>query len=195
MKSSTETSLVVTLGVAAIDMLCCAFVCSVVLFLIFLLPQRAASSDAAGTEDLLLIKWSLDTRTDVVLGVEITPPGDTPAMIWTDDPSSMTDACARLSLAKDLRNSCYMITPDDPRSLEGLLVIERPKPGEWGAIIHSSDTKSHYYAPDSETVALDLVVVGTEVFTYRVSQLKPGASINLRSAQGEGVNLNALRID
>lgn len=185
----------ITLGVAAIDMLCCAFVSSILLFVMFLLPQQAAGSDSAGTEDLLLVKWALDSKTEVTLGLEMRPPQDEPMMIWPVEPSSVMDACARLSVSKDLANSCYFVLPSDPRSLYGMLVIEQPKRGDWGIKIYSSDTTSHYYAADAETIALDIVVVGNEVYSYRTDGLKPGQSVDLRNVKGDGVNLNALHIE
>jgi hypothetical protein len=161
----------------------------------FLLPPQAVGSDSAGPEDLLLVKWSLDSKTEVTLGLEIGPLQDDLQMIWSNDPSSMTDACAKLSRSADLANACYFGISSDPRSLEGILVIERPKQGKWGMKIYSSDTMSHYYADDAETIALQVVVVGREVSTYRTDALKPGTSIDLRSVKGDGVNENALNID
>lgn len=188
-------SLLITLGVAAIDMLCCAFVSTVLLFVMFLLPQQTAGSDLAGPEDLLLVKWSLDSKTEVTLGIEIGPLQGDLQMIWGNDPSSMTDACANLSRSIDLRNACYFSIPRDPRSLEGILVIERPKEGKWGLKVYSSDTSSHYYAEDFEPIALQVVVVGREVSTYRIDALNPGTSIDLRNVKGDGVNENALNVD
>lgn len=176
-------------------MLCCAFVSAVLLFIMFLLPPQAAGSDLAGPEDLLLVKWSLDSKTPVALGMEIGPSKDDLQMIWGNDPSSMTDACAKLSRSIDLGNACYFGIPSDPRSLEGILVIERPRQGKWELKIYSSDTDSHYYADDAETIALQVVVISREVSTYRADVLKPGTSIDLRSVKGDGVNENALNIN
>ena len=72
--SAGRLSLFLTLGIAAIDMLSCAFVSSILLFVMFLLPQQAAGGGATGTENFLIIHWSFSSRYETALRVRARSP-------------------------------------------------------------------------------------------------------------------------
>jgi hypothetical protein len=178
--SAGRLSLFLTLGIAAIDMLSCAFVSSVLLFVMFLLPQQSAGGGVTGTENFLIIRWSFSSHYATALRIELDPPGDVPRVIWSDDPGSVNSVCANLSKAAELSSACYLL-PTDPRDLDGMLVIEQPRSGDWKVVVGNSDTASHMNAGDEQAVDFLLTVIGKDAFSRPVSKLNPGDSVGLSS--------------
>jgi hypothetical protein len=182
-------SLFITLGIAAIDMLSCAFVSSILLFVMFLLPAHSVGGGATGTENLLIINWSFSSRYSTALRIELDPPGDVPRIIWSDDPGSIDKVCSNLSQSLDYSNACYLVLPTDPNDLDGMLIIEQPRRGGWKVVVRSSDTTSHMNAGDDQPVDFLLTVIGKESFSRSVNNLMPGSSVELSS------DISALHVD
>ena len=110
-------------------------------------------------------------------------------MIWSDDPESVGSVCAYLSKAVELASACYLSLPTDPRDLDGMLVIEQPRNGDWKVVIGNSDTASHMNAADEQAVDFLLTIIGKDTFSRPVGKLNPGESVELSS------DISALHVD
>jgi hypothetical protein len=124
-----RVSLYLTLGVAAIDLLSCAFVSSVLLFIMFLLPQQASGVGISGSEHHLILHWAISSLNSsspnsTVLGIELEPPSGKPAMIWSDQKDSVLNVCASLSIATDVTNACHVVFAEDNRNPDGMSIVE-----------------------------------------------------------------------
>ena len=172
-------SLFITLGIAAIDMLSCAFVSSILLFVMFLLPEQTTAGGATAAQNLLVFQWSFVSQNQVVLAIELEPPGEQPATIWSDDPQSLAKVCNRLSKATDVADPCQLYIPNSQNDLDRMLVIEQPKSGDWGAKVLSGDTATHGNGGDDKPVSFRLTVIGKEVLSIEVDNLDIGLPIDL----------------
>jgi len=187
--SMRRLSLVLTLGIAAIDMLSCAFVSSILLFVMFLLPQQSSGGGGAtGAENYLLVHWSFTSRYETALGIELEAPGDAPRVIWSDDPESIVRACANFSSADDYMNSCRFILPADSRDLDGMLLVQQPRKGDWKIVIRNADSTSHGNFKEEQPVNVMFTIVGSDSISRLIKGLSPGGSVELS-------NISALHFD
>ena len=179
---ATRMSLFVTLGIAAIDMLSCAFVSSILLFIMFLIPQQAAGGGTGGSENLLVLQWTFEKTGDAVLAFRLLAPNQRRQTILTDDLNSLGEACSRLSKA----NACKLITATSGQ-LDGMLLIQKPVSGDWDIEVSNSDTSSHGNNKDQDgAVSFRLTIVGKSSVTLPFDQMPPGpwerVSLRLLSA-------------
>src|ERR1043166_4758360 len=122
MTSPRSISLYLTLGIAAIDMLCCAFIASILLFLMFLIPAPAPAGGAAGSERSLALRWVLDSG-KAVLRLSIKPPNTDAVVIWSDTSDvfqAQSSLCANLSKKGADPNACRLFVPTDPEKPHGI---------------------------------------------------------------------------
>ena len=178
---SGQLSLFLTLGIAAIDMLSCAFVSSVLLFIMFLQPQPASGGGTAGSESALIFHWSFTSPSGTVLAITLQAPGQRPQTIWSDIPDTGDKACFWLSKAPADARACSLVLPADPAAHDGMLIIQQPRSGAWNAKFTYADTKSHgNVRADDVAVDVRLTVIGKDVLSIAVKGFGPGNQINIR---------------
>jgi hypothetical protein len=119
-------SLFLTLGIAAIDMLSCAFVSSVLLFVMFLQPQQASGGGTAGSESELIFHWAFTSPAGTVFAITLQAPGQRPQTVWSDIPETADKACFWLSKAPADAHACSLVGAHD-----GMLIIQQPRSGAW----------------------------------------------------------------
>jgi hypothetical protein len=171
-------SLFITLGIAAIDMLSCAFVSSVLLFVMFLLPQQSSGASISGSENHLIVHWTFNSVHMATFRIELVPPGEAAQAIWSDDePDAVREVCENLSKGRTPSSACYLIRPVTPRDRDGMLVIEEPRTGKWQLTMRNGDTTTHTNAADEQPIDFVLTVIGKEILSMQVRELSPGKSL------------------
>lgn len=190
--SARRISLFVTLGIAAIDMLSCSFIASILLFLMFLLPSAGAGGGAAtGSEKLLAFQWTIASST-AVLNIVVGPSTDSAVSIWSDDPDALTRTrgCALLSKQASLE-SCRLFITSDAERTDGMLIIKDPKVGEWNAAFSYADSRHHLNISSDPATDVNVMVIGSDTITATVSGLAPLHKFDVRTEAAQRGNPGA----
>jgi hypothetical protein len=166
-------SLFVTLGIAAIDLLSCAFISSVVLFVMFLIPKTVAAGGGTGKEQTLAVHWAF-TSNRAVLAIQLKPsPTATPVTIWTSPTPAFSDQdCAKLSASGGISGACSVTISEKRES--GMLVIRKPLSGQWDVGVSYADSIDSENSPGPGSVSFEMSVIGKQAVTLE-QQLSSGA--------------------
>lgn len=181
-------SLFITLGIAAIDMLTCAFISSIVLFLMFLTPRESSQAAALVPQDVLMMHWVFPGAAGALFGLQIGPPGNM-CLLWTDEATEkIQDRCAGLS--KTSGAGAVRVIKSGARSIrdptqDGVLAIADPVAGVWAVNVVYADTADHAMTLGAPVVAT-ISVVAKEAAVVQVT-LEPGQEIILRDAADASV--------
>lgn len=171
-----RASLFITLGIAAIDMLTCAFVSAIVLFFLFLVPKHAAGG--SDSQDLLFLHWSALGSTGAVIGITLERDGRR-STIWSDDPQRAQEVCPDLSRTPDITDACYILNSgNDSSDQDGVLMINRPKTGQWSVAMTYGDTSDNGNGGNYHPVELRVTLVGDGAIDL-VAQVAAGGQIDL----------------
>lgn len=179
--ASGKISLFITLGIAAIDMLSCAFVSSVMLFVLFLMPQQSISGRDTGSQATLILHWVFASQNSTVLSIELTLPDQDPQVIYSDDPETLAQHCDALVRPQPATGSCNLIRPESPSDLSGMLVIQNPRPGAWKVSMSYADTVSHGGSHDEDPVDLRLTLIGKDTLTVAINGFRPIDEVDVRA--------------
>ena len=181
-------SFFLTLGISAIDLLTCAFVASVVLFLVFLAPRASGKSDYVGGEDAFLVYWTIGNGKQAVVGIEIGNERNIQFIPSDVDEDALGDQCRFLTKSKEPKASCYLANTRPSRSSEaktenlgGILLVKEPAKGNWQVGVSFSDTADWSNAGNYEPIILDITVVRNEATTFENVKLNPGEQVDLFS--------------
>jgi hypothetical protein len=190
MTAPGKISFLITLGVAAIDMLSCAFISATVLFVMFLVPASSSGSTAAGNQNVLMVHWSANVAEGSIIGLEIGPKTD-PTMIWSDSgDTELNSLCARLSKLT-VQGACTLLAPGSEAetkhgTLEGALAIAEPISGEWGLTLVYADSAPRGNAEVFDDLAATLTVVGSDASVVEIT-LAAGEEKSILQAQDADV--------
>ncbi|MCJ9750681.1 hypothetical protein MOV61_08125 [Neorhizobium sp. BETTINA12A] len=188
MTAPGKISFFITLGVAAIDMLSCAFISATVLFVMFLVPASSSGSTAAGNQNVLMVHWSANVAEGSIIGLEIGPKTD-PTMIWPDSgDTELNSLCARLSKLT-VQEACTLLAPGSEAkhgTLEGALAIAEPISGEWGLTLVYADSAPRGNAEVFDDLAVTLTVVGSDASVVDIT-LAAGEEKSILQAQDADV--------
>lgn len=194
MASPRSISLYLTLGVAAIDMLSCAFIASVLLFIMFLVPAPAPADGAAGSERSLAFLWVMDSG-KAVLRLSIKPPNADTVVIWSDTPDvfqARPSLCANLSKKGTDLNACRLFVPPDSEKAHGMLHIDNPVSGPWNVEISFGDSWKHMNAEGPSEVNVGMTVIGRDTISATLRGLRPRQpAVGLRGAAASEGNTEA----
>lgn len=185
---SRRTTFFLTLGISAIDLLTCAFVASVVLFLVFLAPRTSGMSDFVGGEDVFLVYWTIGNGKQAVVGITL---GDerNSQFIWSDvDEDALADQCRFLTRSKEPSSACYLSNThsentrgEGAQKTSGVLLVREPARGNWKVGFSYSDTEDASNAGNYDPINLDVTVVRNEAATIENVKLNPGEQVDLVS--------------
>jgi hypothetical protein len=183
-RPANRTSLFLTLGIAAVDMLSCAFISAIILFVMFLIPKNQASAGGTGSGHLLVLHWAFDSS-PAVLKITLEPHDTSQVAVWSDQAEFSGIDCANLSTDSRNSNACRIIATPDHAS--GMIVIVKPRKGMWNVSFQYADTvtSENSQGPDTVTFAASMIV--REAVTVSKSLLP--------TAEGPGVLLNQLAKD
>jgi hypothetical protein len=167
-RRASSTSLIVTLGISAIDVLCCALVGGLVLFLILSQEgsiKRLASSRGPNRDLIILLSYET-VAPEQVLRLRLLPPlGRAPAYksapteYWSD---RMDGGRIEDSVLQDGGVSSWSILGDDrrPGSRQVVLHVHRPAPGQWGFSVGYVDAAENMAGVPNSTVPMTIRVFG-----------------------------------
>lgn len=173
---SGRISLFITLGIAAIDMLTCAFVSAVVLFFLFLVPKQSAG--ASSSEDLLLLHWSAVGAKRAIVGIRVERNGQ-PSTIWSDDVQTVDEVCSNLSRTPNIPDACYLLNSvTGSLDQDGILVITRPLAGQWSIAMAYGDTSDNGNSGNYPPVNLRVTLVRANAIEL-TTEVAPGGQIDL----------------
>jgi hypothetical protein len=176
---SNRQSMILPLGISAIDVLCCAMVASFVLFLVLSsqpVRERRAAANGKSSPSMKLRLTVFDPTT--VLSLKLLPPqgGEeavpVPVSLWTDEPVNARDTGPSPDRKPALQKGGGWAWFVFPRGGESLLVLERPLNGQWRADL------SYAHGPSLEDVRVNVQVYGSCLFTSDVT-LKPGETTHI----------------
>lgn len=165
MTSPGKLSLFITLGVAAIDMLSCAFISATVLFVMFLVPASSPGTAAAGTQNVLMVHWSSNAPPGATIGLEIGPKNN-PTLIWSDSrEADLAALCDRLSKLAT-QGACALLEAAPARkkeaALDGVLAIAEPISGEWDLTVIYADSSLKGNAGVPGDIKVTFTIVGSD---------------------------------
>lgn len=179
-KSSAGPDMLVVLGISAIDVLCCALVCSLVLFLMLSQASSGGAVRGKGRNKDLLIAFEVPAAPGTakqdwpVLRVRVFEPtagapkgkgNGTPLLFWGDDrevivPNATTPLSPNLAFAG---RGQVLWTSDDIEGVDtrlSVLQIHNPKPGYWGVEIAYVDSKAGLITPAKPDMAVKVSISG-----------------------------------
>lgn len=184
MTSPGRISFFITLGIAAIDMLTCAFISTVMMFVMFLTPRDSSQATVLAPQDVLMMHWMFPGAPGALFGLQVGPPGDNMCLLWSDeDAEQIQDRCAPLS--KMAKAGAIRVFKSGARSLhdstqDGLLAIAEPVAGSWTLNVIYADTADHAMTL-GRPVVVTISVVAKEAVVVQVT-LEPGQEIPLIDA-------------
>jgi hypothetical protein len=200
-------NLVVTLGISAIDVLCCALVGGLVLFLILSVEGRSRSVSAgegSNQDIVLLMSHPLQTSPNPVLRLRIFPPlppvpppqsGNDFAEYWTDSPDKRHESNSMFDLGG---GSLWSVAAANQDPQVSVLHIRKAIAGTWGFSVGYLDSTAD--APFShppvgvairvlgqggEAECIVTLPVGEIVEMRNGSQLKFASGAPIQSCQGD----------
>jgi hypothetical protein len=194
MTSPLRISFFITLGIAAIDMLTCAFISSVVLFVMFLMPREGPQATALASQDVLMMHWVFPGAPGALFGLQIGPLNNI-CLLWSDeDADKIQDRCAGLS--KTAKAGAFRVLKSGARSLrdptqDGVLAVVEPITGAWTVKVIYADTADHAMTRGKPVFAT-ISVVAKEAVVVQVA-LEPGEETSLIDAADASV-VASLRI-
>jgi hypothetical protein len=203
MSAKRRVDIVFVLGISAVDVLCCALVSSLVLFLLFSgsnLPLQGALGSGSNTDlsAVLRIDDSLkfDNSTRPLLRVRAFPPGSIPqrpsaAEFWTDSAPELTTRPSLREIFSKTPGGGIFWVPE--RGQVGgelarmcILHVSQPAVGLWDLEIGYMDTADGLTSAAVQSVPVRIAIVGhgqCEVAVtldlgkaVRLSQLPPDAA-------------------
>jgi hypothetical protein len=191
--SAGRISLYLTLGIAAVDMLMCAFISTVVLFIMFLMPGKEPSGGGTGSENQMVFQWEFTSRKSVVR-IDFNRDGSSEDIyVWSNDPElwPSPDLCAELSNSMD-RSACRLIISDD--GIGGMLIIQDPKSDKWDVTVAYADSADSSNGSALDDLDFSMTAIGVGSLQILFSQLpKDGSSVSLReTALEEGYSEDAI---
>jgi hypothetical protein len=206
--------ILIVLGISAIDVLCCALVCSLVLFL--MLSQARSTQGATrgkGTNRDLMISFSVPVSPNTppedwpVIRVRVFEPtparpdsvAGTALLFWGDQRESITDA--RPLLVFPDHGEIVWTSDDLPEAHERLSVLQlhNPRPGYARIELAYVDSKSGLVGPLDATMHVKVSVAGavTARFTVDLALDSKGCVLGAESCSVSNVNgaiLNSLQV-
>ncbi|CAO3433885.1 hypothetical protein [Azospirillum endophyticum] len=188
MTSPGRISFFITLGIAAIDMLTCAFISTVMMFVMFLTPRDSSQATVLAPQDVLMMHWVFPGSPGALFGLQVGPPGNNMCLLWSDENAEqIQDRCAPLS--KMAKAGAIRVFKSGARSVhdptqDGLLAIAEPIAGSWTVNVIYADTADHAITLGRPVVAT-ISVVAKEAAVVQVP-LEPGQETQLTSAANAG---------
>lgn len=188
MTSLGRISFFITLGIAAIDMLTCAFISTIVMFVMFLTPRDNSQATALAPQDVLMMHWVFPGGPGALFALQFGPPGNM-CLLWSDeDAEQVQNRCA--SLSKTSRAGAFRVLKSGARSLrdttqDGVLAVAEPVAGAWTVNVIYADTADHAMMLGRPVVAT-ISVVAKEAAVVQVP-LEPGQEIPLFDAADANV--------
>ena len=179
MTRGSQISLLVTIGIAAIDLLTCAFVSSVVLFVMFLVPAASSGAPEIGDpNDILMLDWTYTTANGVsrpVIGIYLGNDSAQVAVLsdMTDD--EIDQACLKLSAAHDPAGHCSVSESTTGSGGEGILLIAQPVKSQWTAAVAFADTHDNVNSGDYPPLEIGITIIGNGVVDLPGTSLILGA--------------------
>lgn len=180
-RSKAGPDMVVVLGISAIDVLCCALVCSLILFLMLSQARSSASPiQGKGTDKDLLMVFEVPAVTGIpsvdwpVLRVRAFAPtpspttngiNSSPLVFWSDESERV------LPNSTDLLPPS-MVQPDGGQVLWtsnalvgetqriSILQIHNPKPGYWGVEVGYVDSKTGLLSAATRDMSVRISIAG-----------------------------------
>jgi hypothetical protein len=137
-------SLIVPLGISAIDVLCCAMICSFVLFLVFANAADKQRRKEVGPSVAAIVIRLVSHKPGVEFNISLTPPPNTvvadevPTLYFSDQ------AQGRVRKAGLQKGGSWkwIKMPDLGDARDALLIVERPITGQWHASVSYSASSS-----------------------------------------------------
>jgi hypothetical protein len=167
MTRGSQISLLVTIGIAAIDLLTCAFVSSVVLFVMFLVPSASGGTAEVGDpNDILMLDWTYATVGAIsrpVIAIQLGHDGQQ-LTVWSDmNAEQIDDACLKLSAAHDPKGHCSVSHSASDSGGEGILLITQPVKAQWSVGVAYADTEDDANSGNYPPLEMDMTIVGNGV--------------------------------
>jgi hypothetical protein len=178
MTRGSQISLLVTIGIAAIDLLTCAFVSSVVLFVMFLVPSASGGTAEVGDpNDILMLDWTYATAKLIsrpVIAIHLGH-GDDQVTVWSDmSAGQIDDACLKLSRAHDTKGHCSVSQSASDSGGEGILLITQPVKAQWSVGVAYADTEDNANSGNYPPLEMGITIVGKSVVDLSGMSLKFG---------------------
>jgi hypothetical protein len=173
--------LIVALGISAVDMLCCAMVAALVLFLVFASQRTVAKNDGARTtaERTLHIAYKLEpNRSIIVLRMKKGQAGSVD--FWSDIPEQgfVRDSKKRDPLVEP---SGYAYASMEPHNGIFDLVVGRLNGDDWELALAYADTQRDLAAEASSTTEAKVTLEGICTLEL-LCKIPLGEAVNLGSA-------------
>jgi hypothetical protein len=186
MSHEGKSSMVIPLGISAIDVLCCAMISSFVMFLVFAgtasrRPQHAEQSGNGPPAIVLRMRYD---KPESLFNLILYPAKTTQSsdrgdiLLWTDESSTAEVRGAQGPKSESSTAGGWSWTAT-PALEEALLIIEQPVPRLWNVDVSYAD------APTLEDATVNIDIYGKCTFE-RVIKLHPGQTIDINELAPSG---------
>jgi hypothetical protein len=185
-----RSNLIIALGLSAIDVLSCALVSSIILFLLFSSPSKSKTPTAEATADVgLLIKIAIDQEEPIVR-LRVYPPNpddedrkSLPVEFWSDLNGQSAKGLGEIRSLYESDGSAIWVPSSTSEtkvvsvagtSPEAALFVHRPKSGRWRLELGYMTSRSDLAAPHLPKFIDANVTIAASCLTKVRSRLELG---------------------